>query len=136
MAALARDRLRALMSCAPMDPETAAAPDGCSGPTGDVGGDLMELHAEVTAAVVVSRARRAAQGHEALRVQLALEEHLGVPEDHEQVAAAMMLGVAVEALSASEALELLEQALSLDRRCDAIEDLRADLARHWDDWLW
>ena len=136
MAALARDRLRALKSCAPLGPDTASAPVECERLTGDVGRDLMELHAEVTAAVVVNRARRAAQGHEALRVQLALEDHTGVSEDHEQVAAAMMLGVAAEALSAPEALELLEQALSLDRCCDAVEDLRADLARHWDDWLW
>ena len=136
MAALARDRLRALKSCAPLGSDTAPAPDGCERLTGDVGRDLMELHAEVTAAVVVNRARRAAQGHEELRVQPALEEHLGVAGDHEQVAAAMMLGVAAEALSTAEALELLEQALSLDRCCDAVEDLRADLARHWDDWLW
>lgn len=136
MAVLARDRLRALMSCAPVDPEIASAPDRCARLAGDVGRALMELHAEVTAAVVVNRARRAAQGHEALRVQFAMEEHLGVPGDHEQVAAAMMLGVAAEALSATEALELLHQVLSVDCCCDAVEDLRADLARHWDDWLW
>ena len=136
MVALARDRFRTLTNSDPLNPETASAPDGCPLPTGDVGRELMELHAEVTAAVVVNRARRAAHGHEALRVQMALEEHLGVPGDHEQVAAAMMLGVAAEALGASEALELLVQALSLDRCCDAIEDLRADLERHWDDWLW
>ena len=44
----------------------------------------------------------------------------------------MMLGVAAEALSTAEALELLEQALNLDRCCDAVEDLRADLERRWD----
>ena len=137
LATLARDRLRALKSSDPRsDPEPPSSPAGCTRPMSDVGRDLMDLHAEVTAAVVVNRARRAAEGHEALQIQLALEDDTGVPEDHEQVAAAMMLGVAAEVLSTTEALGLLRQALSLDRCCDAVEDLRTDLARHWDDWLW
>ena len=136
MVALAQNRLRALKNGDPLDPETSSTRDGCTRLTGDVRRKLMELHVEVTAAVVVNRARRAAQGHEALGVQLAMEDDLGVPGVPEHLAAAMMLGVAAEALSAAEALELVEQALSLDRCCDAVEDLRADLERRWDYWSW
>ena len=136
MGALAQNRLRALKSGDPLDPETSSARDGCARLTGGVRRKLMELHVEVTAAAVVNRARRAAQGHEALAAQLAMEDHIGIPGVTEQVAAAMMLGVAAESLSASEALELLEQALNLDRCCDAVEDLRADLERRWDYWAW
>ena len=136
MVALAQNRLRALKGGDPLDPETSSARDGCARLAGGVRRKLMELHVEVTAAAVVNRARRAAQGHEPLRAQLAMEDYIGVPGVPEQLAAAMMLGVAAEALSASEALELLEQALNLDRCCDAVEDLRADLERRWDDWAW
>jgi len=136
MVALAQNRLRALKGGDPVDPETSSARDGCARLTGGVRRKLMELHVEVTAAAVVNRARRAAQGHEALAAQLAMEDHIGIPGVTEQVAAAMMLGVAAEALSAAEALELLEQTLNLDRCCDAVEDLRADLERRWDYWSW
>ena len=100
MVALAQNRLRALKGSDPLDPETSSARDGCARLTGGVRGKLMELHVEVTAAAVVNRARRAAQGHEALAAQLAMEDHIGIPGVTEQVAAAMMLGVAAESLSA------------------------------------
>ena len=136
-AVLARERLRTLTNSDPRrGPETPSSPAGCSSPTSAIGGGLMELHAELTAAVVVNRARRAAEGHEALRIELAVEEYMGVTADHEQIAAAMMLAVAAEALSTAEALEILELALSFDRCCDVVEDLRADVARHWDYWPW
>ena len=136
MVALAQNRLRALKGGDPLDPETSSARDGCARLAGGVRRKLMELHVEVTAAAVVNRARRAAQGDAPLRAQLAMEDHIGIPGVTEQLAAAMMLGVAAESLSASEALELLEQALNLDRCCDAVEDLRADLERRWDYWSW
>ena len=136
-AVLARERLRTLTNSDPRrGAETPSSPARCSSPTNAISGGLMGLHAELTAAVVVNRARRAAEGHEALRIELAVEKWLGMTADHEQIAAAMMLAVAAEALSAAEVLELLELALSYDRCCDVVADLRSDLARHWDYWPW
>ena len=134
---LARERLRALKGSDPhTDPEAASASVGCTLCSGGIRDELIKLHAEVTAAVVADRIRRADEGSVEMQFQLAAEGQLGMTANHEQIAAAAMLGIAAQSLSTNEALELVEQALILDSCCDVIEDLRADLERHWDYWPW
>ena len=59
-----------------------------------------------------------------MQMQMALDEQLGTVANHEQIAAAGMLGIVAKSLSTDETLELLE--LNLEAARESFADMRTN----------